>query len=233
MMSANDAVSKCCVCDYRVSPGEGRIVGKSPGGGWISAHERCIDASFVEAEDKAKDQPKAEAKPDPSAIPDEQLDKLIEAMEGHVEQLHNLLKDAENRRDGLKLKRHDRQNKKQKAEEGPPRDPFRGKHSTWGRGTGRGSFYDFAYNQYYERSQAESSPFGSAYSSGFSGAATGTAPTPECLRVFGLSAGATKDQVNARFREMAKSKHPDKGGSPKEFIHLQRARDEALKTCRN
>lgn len=45
--------------------------------------------------------------------------------------------------------------------------------------------------------------------------------------VFGLGAGATWAEVDAKFKERAKTAHPDKGGTEAEFAHISRARDFA------
>ena len=57
---------------------------------------------------------------------------------------------------------------------------------------------------------------------------------PECLKLLGLKPPVTSEQVNARFRELVKSAHPDHGGEASRFIALKGARDEALQlatTC--
>lgn len=48
--------------------------------------------------------------------------------------------------------------------------------------------------------------------------------------VFGFSADSrpTLDQIDARFKEWAKQKHPDRGGTDVEMAHLNRARDYTL-----
>jgi hypothetical protein len=55
----------------------------------------------------------------------------------------------------------------------------------------------------------------------------------DCWAVLGLRRGDgpfTKEAIDARYRELAKSRHPDAtGGSTEEFQKLQRARDEAMK----
>jgi len=49
------------------------------------------------------------------------------------------------------------------------------------------------------------------------------------LEFLGLEATATKDDVLARYKELAKTMHPDRGGTSETFQQLQHARDEALK----
>lgn len=61
-------------------------------------------------------------------------------------------------------------------------------------------------------------------------------PDPNAPRpwwdVLGVNPGATADQVRARFRELAKAHHPDRGGDPATMAELSRARDEALALLR-
>jgi len=54
----------------------------------------------------------------------------------------------------------------------------------------------------------------------------------ECLRVLGLSLPCTVDKVQAAYRELAKRKHPDRGGSHEEFLALRVAYEQALLLCR-
>jgi hypothetical protein len=46
--------------------------------------------------------------------------------------------------------------------------------------------------------------------------------------VLGLRPGATKDDIERKYRELARAAHPDTGGSHEAFTTLQRARTEAL-----
>jgi hypothetical protein len=46
--------------------------------------------------------------------------------------------------------------------------------------------------------------------------------------VLGLKAGASRDDIEAKFRALAKLHHPDMGGNASEFHRLQRARERAL-----
>lgn len=56
---------------------------------------------------------------------------------------------------------------------------------------------------------------------------------PECLRVLGFDEiPASVEDVNARYRSLAKTAHPDAGGSEERFTQLQVAADEALKYMR-
>lgn len=47
--------------------------------------------------------------------------------------------------------------------------------------------------------------------------------------VLGLKRGASSEEIEAKFREMAKRHHPDAGGTHDEFVRIQRARAEALR----
>lgn len=52
---------------------------------------------------------------------------------------------------------------------------------------------------------------------------------PECFVRLGFTEiPAGQDDVNRRFRQLAKVAHPDAGGNEKEMIALQEARDQAL-----
>jgi hypothetical protein len=46
--------------------------------------------------------------------------------------------------------------------------------------------------------------------------------------VLGLPSSATKEQIEARFRDKAKAAHPDAGGSTEAMTELNRAKQEAL-----
>jgi hypothetical protein len=53
---------------------------------------------------------------------------------------------------------------------------------------------------------------------------------PECFRALGFTEIPTDfNQINTRFRTLAKEKHPDYGGSEEEFIRLKQAAEEAVK----
>jgi hypothetical protein len=41
----------------------------------------------------------------------------------------------------------------------------------------------------------------------------------------------TKDQIETRYKELAKKKHPDAGGTHAEFVELVAARNAALQEC--
>ena len=43
---------------------------------------------------------------------------------------------------------------------------------------------------------------------------------PDLLRIIGLAPGADRDEIKARFRELAKQYHPDHGGSAEEMSKL-------------
>lgn len=50
----------------------------------------------------------------------------------------------------------------------------------------------------------------------------------DALAVLGLKAGASRDEISAKFRELSKRHHPDVGGSAAEFSRIERARAAAL-----
>ncbi|MDC7784832.1 J domain-containing protein [Rhodoplanes sp. TEM] len=70
---------------------------------------------------------------------------------------------------------------------------------------------------------------GSSSSSGF----RYTPPrSPDCWSVLGLQPGASKSEINAAWRELAKTKHPDVGGSDEAMVELNQARAAALAMAR-
>lgn len=50
----------------------------------------------------------------------------------------------------------------------------------------------------------------------------------DCWSVLGLRPGASRDDIEQKFRDLAKRHHPDFGGDPDEFMAVKKARDEAL-----
>lgn len=54
------------------------------------------------------------------------------------------------------------------------------------------------------------------------------APAAEHWTVLGLAPGASRDVIQAAYRTLAKSAHPDAGGSDAQMAALNRARDAAL-----
>lgn len=46
--------------------------------------------------------------------------------------------------------------------------------------------------------------------------------------VLGLRPGASREDIEAKFRDLAKRHHPDMGGSPEEFVKIKKAREAAL-----
>lgn len=60
---------------------------------------------------------------------------------------------------------------------------------------------------------------------------TGFAALPEapnCWGVLGIGRGAARSAIEARFRELAKEGHPDKGGDPRRFAEITQAYHEAI-----
>lgn len=52
--------------------------------------------------------------------------------------------------------------------------------------------------------------------------------TSDPYDVLGVARDATADEVKARFRELAKEHHPDKGGDEGQFVKIKKAREEIL-----
>jgi preprotein translocase subunit Sec63 len=61
------------------------------------------------------------------------------------------------------------------------------------------------------------------------GFAFGSAKVFEACTVLGLSRSASKDQVQAAFRNLARVTHPDVSGDPAKFRAVVEARDVMLK----
>jgi hypothetical protein len=51
---------------------------------------------------------------------------------------------------------------------------------------------------------------------------------PDCLKSLGLRSGATKQEIKAAYRRLAKITHPDRGGSHEGFVALHRAYEQAM-----
>lgn len=49
--------------------------------------------------------------------------------------------------------------------------------------------------------------------------------------VLQIDRAATRDQIEVKFRELARQRHPDRGGSDHAMAELNRARDQALQEC--
>lgn len=52
---------------------------------------------------------------------------------------------------------------------------------------------------------------------------------PSCWEILDVTPGAAREAIEAKFRELAKTAHPDLGGTPEQFQRIRNARDEALK----
>jgi hypothetical protein len=52
--------------------------------------------------------------------------------------------------------------------------------------------------------------------------------TPRCIQALGLTIPCTTEEVLEAYRERVKVLHPDRGGSRKEFLLLQRHFEEAM-----
>ncbi|MSP24049.1 MAG: J domain-containing protein [Myxococcales bacterium] len=61
-------------------------------------------------------------------------------------------------------------------------------------------------------------------------AAASAAPSaePSCFSVLGVEEHASETELRRRFRALAKHMHPDRGGSPDEFVAINRAYVSAL-----
>lgn len=58
---------------------------------------------------------------------------------------------------------------------------------------------------------------------------TGEAAGPSCWEILDVKPGAAREAIEAKFRELAKTAHPDLGGSHEAFNRIRKARDEALR----
>lgn len=54
-------------------------------------------------------------------------------------------------------------------------------------------------------------------------------PKPAWATVLGVEATATKDEIKARYRTLAKQNHPDRGGDPAKFAKISEAYEQATK----
>jgi hypothetical protein len=59
-------------------------------------------------------------------------------------------------------------------------------------------------------------------------AGKGAQRAPSCWEILDIPPGAAKEAIQEKFRELAKTAHPDLGGSPELFDRIRRARDEAM-----
>lgn len=71
--------------------------------------------------------------------------------------------------------------------------------------------------------------FNSNFTGGFGSAATQTPPEPAWAKILGVKATATKDEIKARYRTLAKENHPDRGGDPAKFAKISEAYEQATK----
>ena len=55
---------------------------------------------------------------------------------------------------------------------------------------------------------------------------------PVCLKALGLELPCTEEAVMTAYRDLAKERHPDRGGDLDEFLQLQRHFEQALKLVR-
>ncbi len=56
---------------------------------------------------------------------------------------------------------------------------------------------------------------------------------PVCLKALGLELPCTEEEVMTAYRELAKERHPDRGGDLEKFLRLQKHFEQALKLVRN
>ena len=52
---------------------------------------------------------------------------------------------------------------------------------------------------------------------------------PVCLKALGLELPCTEEEVMAAYRDLAKERHPDRGGDLEDFLRLQHYFEQALK----
>jgi curved DNA-binding protein CbpA len=56
---------------------------------------------------------------------------------------------------------------------------------------------------------------------------------PACLQVMGFSEFPENEgQIKARYRQLAKNAHPDKGGTFSDFVKLRKAYEESIQTIK-
>lgn len=108
----------------------------------------------------------------------------------------------------------------------PPNEPFEEKLRR-----ARAAFGGVAYQQ----QQQYQSPFEGAFNQAFGQKfgsqfnSTRTPPEPEWAKTLGVKATATKDEIKARYRVLAKENHPDRGGDPAKFAKISEAYEQATK----
>jgi curved DNA-binding protein CbpA len=53
---------------------------------------------------------------------------------------------------------------------------------------------------------------------------------PACLRIMGFTElPETKDQLRARYKQLARKAHPDRGGNPADFVRVRKAYEDTIK----
>jgi curved DNA-binding protein CbpA len=53
---------------------------------------------------------------------------------------------------------------------------------------------------------------------------------PECLKVMGFTdVPETKDHLKARYKQLARKTHPDRGGNPADFVRVRKAYEDTIK----
>lgn len=92
-----------------------------------------------------------------------------------------------------------------------------------------GKQYHTRYHEYFYATKPKSDPEHRYYSSPSFHAVFGTTPSHKALDVLGLSHPYTETDAKRAYRRLAKSAHPDKGGTSQEFTRLKSAYDTALR----
>lgn len=83
--------------------------------------------------------------------------------------------------------------------------------------------------EYQARQRAEAEQNSRRQAEDFASAFMGGFDDTSCFAVLGLRPDATAELIQARYRELAKTHHPDRGGDPAEFNRIKEARDRAMR----
>lgn len=95
----------------------------------------------------------------------------------------------------------------------------------------KGKQYHTRFHEYFyaEKPAPESKDWNWAGSSGYKLQSFAQVFGIDCLTTLGLSLPCTRDDVRRAYKRLAKSAHPDLGGTQQAFIKLKEAHDSALR----
>lgn len=105
-------------------------------------------------------------------------------------------------------------------------DPFQQSNQPRGRrkfDEGMGSFSQEELRDFFRRQQQD---FGRQQQNPFANAFN---PEPAWAKTLGVKAYATKDEIKARYRTLAKENHPDRGGDAAKFAKITEAYEEGMR----